>query len=112
MLLERALRVEDKLNVIVSAPQIYFGSTRTVKYDCFDRQSVDDGIVFYKEMRSSLWPNEYVFTTGWDIFLGGNPKGYLPKSMDDSTEKRQVSLKIVTQTLPGGGHTKWTQKIF
>ena len=78
------LAPEDKLlaqlSFIVTSPSCYFGDPKDVKTveDCFNKRNVDDGIVFYKQMRSTQ-PDTTTSFHYWLGYFGGNPTAYLLK---------------------------------
>lgn len=45
--------------------------------DCFNRRNVDDGIVFYKEMKACGEHEVREPYSYWLGYFGGNPTGYL-----------------------------------
>mmetsp|Transcript_14421 Transcript_14421/g.31260 ORF Transcript_14421/g.31260 Transcript_14421/m.31260 type:complete len:175 (+) Transcript_14421:90-614(+) len=77
--------ISSQLSFIISSPSCCFGNPRDIKSleDCFDRRNVDDGLVFYKMLRSSAQPDTGVSFYYWLGYFGGNPTGYLLKGRGD-----------------------------
>jgi hypothetical protein len=71
----------EQLSVLLSSPKFAFGNPKDVTKveDCFNLRNVDEGIVFYKEMRpSGVGESESkILFHYWLGYFGGNPTGYL-----------------------------------
>ena len=67
-----------------TSKKVAFGNAKDLRSveDCFSRRNVDDGIIFYKEMKPALGDVDAVGAADvrfhyWLGYFGGNPIGYL-----------------------------------